>query len=257
MAFRNPVTRLSQLVADSITGGTITGATIKGGTIVGAIIKTLSGGTITGTSLFGSLFSTGQSATDTNPRIEIHDNTHGNDIEFHSTNPNEYTPAKIYSTGDASTVGALRLDSGTTSASDAGSSWVGIYDAGGIVLDAGADVDLIPRPLNKVSAQGPLRIGVPFSPQPGLKTQPGSDINGLDFGYAQGNADGNGQLTVGHNLNAVPAAVALGHVGPGGGQSRVVAGSRTATTFQIEFSDKTGTTVASGTSVNAFWIATA
>lgn len=250
MAFRNPVTRLSQLVADSITG-----ATINGGTIIGAVIKTLSGGTITGTSIFGSLFSTGQSASDTNPRIEIHDNKHGNDIEFHSSAPMETTPARIYSTGDASTVGALRLDSGYAGSNDPTYSYVAVNEGGPVVVDAYDNVDLLTR-VGIISAQGALRIGATYVPTPGMQpVQPGGTINAFNFGYASGTADSNGRLTVSHSLNAIPNAVALGHNGPAGDIPRIVSGTLTASTFQIEFNTSSGAAVAKGTSCSAYWIA--
>lgn len=219
MAFRNQVSALSQLVADTITGATITGATITGG-----IFRTAASG----------------------KRWEL-TSTIRNKILGYSGNPDEVAPGVIEVDHDAANDASfVSLRSGQFSAGGP-QAWLDLTTENlfGPVTTAAvmsADTVALQTATQSVALDSAgLQIGTAGTP-----------IRSISFGRANGlTTNASSQVTFNHGLGTTPLAIivlpATGHI--------VRRATHTATTATIEArSAATGALVGGGVIVNLDYI---
>jgi hypothetical protein len=228
MAFKNPIsqiTKLSQLIADSITGAAITG-----GTITGALIRTAT---------------TGQ-------RVEI---TTADLIHLYSGRAGETAPATIQAR-DSGSFPTLVVESGNDGA---GTSALNL-DPGKASLNGGQDVYLVPNAVSGiVRAISALQIGG-YTGAGLNRHQVSTPIQAIDFGAESITIPaGSFQTTdnmVAHKLGQTPAAV-VACVEAGRYNYYANASPDTGTFLNLSVTQRDGVSSGTAQTMTVFWLAIA
>lgn len=259
VAFKGAITRLSELIADVITGATINGGTINGTVINGGDINgtTIDGGTITGSDIIGAIIQ-----TDTlSPYIKMWKDTFGrNRIDFAVSGLSSFQKGTILAQGeDGVSNPTLFLQSPDNNAV-APDQAQAILRSGDLTAAFGSGYPEFDANTTEARFKY-LRI---FADAwiDNLKvggTGSNKRILDLDAGNEPGQnvVGGDGHITIAHELGSAPDIVIwCDNNGNNPYIGRHATGSDTATTFRIIFRKTTDNTVApNGTNMGGSWIA--
>jgi hypothetical protein len=237
VSFRGRIVRISQLIADSITGavitgGTINGTTINGGTIVGAVVSaaTVIGGTLE-TAASGA-------------RWVLEGVTDAQTMTAFSGLAAEVTPAFIQVFNFASHASSLFLSSAdmTNGPPTGGSSGVATLEI------AAAGVGTAPGGRASINMRFPARGGLSLNGSDGIRE--------TGVGSWSGTTDGSGQIAgLSHRCSEPPTAILVNQVsGSGQGRVRCIAIGTNLFTVQIN-NTVTGAAFAAGSAFSGTFIA--